>query len=152
MDQYMDVANATADLGALVVFFAFVLVIGLGVVVHQMKSNTTMLNRLVINLTETNAAMLPQLSKLNESYERTAEILRQFSFNLEQSEENVFVLQQKVNSLRDELFQLDKIVSESKQLNESFVKESQRRFKEIDGNIQSILIQITGKDDADVQS
>lgn len=62
------------------------------------------------------------------------------------------MLQQKVNSLRDELFQLDKIVSESKQLNESFVKESQRRFKEIDGNIQSILMQITGKDDADVQS
>lgn len=152
MDQYIDVANAAADLGALVVFFAFVLVIGLGVVVHQMKSNTTMLNRLVINLTETNAAMLPQLSKLNESYERTAEILRQFSFNLEQSEENVFVLQQKVNNLREELFQLDKIVSESKQLNESFVKESQRRFKEIDGNIQSILMQITGKDDADVQS
>lgn len=147
VDQYLDVAHATANLGSLVVFFAFVLVIGLGLVVHSMKTNTEMLKRLVTNLSDTNAAMLPQLAKLNESYERSSEILRQFSFNLEQSEENIFVLQQKVNNLREELFKLDKIVSENKALNEDFIKESKRRFKEIDENILNILNQIKRKDD-----
>lgn len=150
MKEYIELAHSTADLGALIIFFTFVLIIGISIVVHQMKTNTSMLNQLIKNLTETNAAMLPQLNKLSESYERTAEILRQFSFNLEQSEENVFVIQQKVNTLREEVFQLDKIVSENKQLNEDFVEDSRRRFKEIDENIQNILRQITGKDDANV--
>lgn len=151
LGSYLDVAHETANLGSLIIFFSFVLVIGLGLMVHQMKSNTAMLNRLINNLTENNAAMLPQLAKLNESYERSAEILRQFSFNLEQSEENVFVLQQKVNTLREELFQLEKIISENKQLSEEFMRDSNQRFKEIDKNIVNILNTISqGKDDVDV--
>lgn len=147
LGSYLDVAHETANLGSLIIFFTFVLIIGLALMVHQMKSNTTMLNRLINNLTETNAAMLPQLTKLNESYERSAEILRQFSFNLEQSEENIFVLQQKVNTLREELFQLEKIINETKSLNEDFMRDSDKRFREIDENILIILNQISGKDD-----
>ena len=142
MEQYLDVAHTTANLGSLVVFFSFVLVIGLGLAVHSIKTNTNMLQKLVDNLTETNAAMLPQLSKLNESYERSMEILRQFGYNLDQNEKNIFVLQQKVNNLREELFKLDKIVTENKTLNEDFIKESKRRFQEIDENIVNILEQI----------
>lgn len=142
MEQYLDIAHTTANLGSLVVFFSFVLVIGLGLAVHSIKTNTNMLQKLVDNLTETNAAMLPQLSKLNESYERSMEILRQFGYNLDQNEKNIFVLQQKVNNLREELFKLDKIVTENKTLNEDFIKESKRRFQEIDENIVNILEQI----------
>ena len=148
--DYLEVAHETANLGSLIIFFAFVLIIGLGLTVHQMKSNTTLLNRLIDNVMESNAAMLPQLAKLSESYERSAEILRQFSFNLEQNEKNVFVLQQQVNNLRDDLFKLERIINENKQLSEEFMRDSNKRFKEIDENIMSILNQIARKDDVDV--
>ena len=113
VDPYLKVASETANLGSLVIFFAFVLVIGLGLVVHQMKNNTMMLNNLINSLTEANAAMIPQLAKLNESYERAMEILRQFDFSLERNEKNVFVLQEKVSTLKDEMFQLERLVTET---------------------------------------
>lgn len=135
VDPYLKVANETANLGSLVIFFAFVLVIGLGLVVHQMKNNTMMLNNLINSLTEANAAMIPQLAKLNESYERAMEILRQFDFSLERNEKNVFVLQEKVSTLKDEMFQLERLVTETQKK----INDRDAKFKKIDDDINNIL-------------
>lgn len=135
VDPYLKVASETANLGSLVIFFAFVLVIGLGLVVHQMKNNTMMLNNLINSLTEANVAMIPQLAKLNESYERAMEILRQFDFNLERNEKNVFVLQEKVSTLKDEMFQLERLVTETQKK----INDRDAKFKKIDDDINNIL-------------
>ena len=135
VDPYLKVASETANLGSLVIFFAFVLVIGLGLVVHQMKNNTMMLNNLINSLTEANAAMIPQLAKLNESYERAMEILRQFDFSLERNEKNVFVLQEKVSTLKDEMFQLERLVAETQKK----INDRDAKFKKIDDDINNIL-------------
>ncbi len=135
VDPYLKVASETANLGSLVIFFAFVLVIGLGLVVHQMKNNTMMLNNLINSLTEANAAMIPQLAKLNESYERAMEILRQFDFSLERNEKNVFVLQEKVSTLKDEMFQLERLVTETQKK----INDRDAKFKKIDDDINNIL-------------
>lgn len=143
VDPYLKVASETANLGSLVIFFAFVLVIGLGLVVHQMKNNTMMLNNLINSLTEANAAMIPQLAKLNESYERAMEILRQFDFSLERNEKNVFVLQEKVSTLKDEMFQLERLVTETQQK----INDRDAKFKKIDDDINNILDVLHEKND-----
>lgn len=143
VDPYIKVASETANLGSLVIFFAFVLVIGLGLVVHQMKNNTMMLNNLINSLTEANAAMIPQLAKLNESYERAMEILRQFDFSLERNEKNVFVLQEKVSTLKDEMFQLERLVTETQQK----INDRDAKFKKIDDDINNILNVLHEKND-----
>lgn len=143
VDPYIKVASETANLGSLVIFFAFVLVIGLGLVVHQMKNNTMMLNNLINSLTEANAAMIPQLAKLNESYERAMEILRQFDFSLERNEKNVFVLQEKVSTLKDEMFQLERLVTETQQK----INDRDAKFKKIDDDINNILDVLHEKND-----
>ncbi len=143
VDPYLKVASETANLGSLVIFFAFVLVIGLGLVVHQMKNNTMMLNNLINSLTEANAAMIPQLAKLNESYERAMEILRQFDFSLERNEKNVFVLQEKVSTLKDEMFQLERLVTETQKK----INDRDAKFKKIDDDINNILDVLHEKND-----
>lgn len=143
VDPYIKVASETANLGSLVIFFAFVLVIGLGLVVHQMKNNTMMLNNLINSLTEANAAMIPQLAKLNESYERAMEILRQFDFSLERNEKNVFVLQEKVSTLKDEMFQLERLVTETQKK----INDRDAKFKKIDDDINNILDVLHEKND-----